>query len=195
MSQKPDEQEKELIRKIQRGEATVDFETGVVRSLEPEPDYNSYLLGKLRRKLIPNRRIYERKSREEEAMRTKTTGIEQMLEQGIELTMTPEDFIPEVANRYNLHMGKVYRIIISGMNPTDTMTFDGIMTKLNVFVDNKGFAINELTLEDGLKYSTYSEKIPFSKEFFRRGNYHLIDFGIVLDEEGFQKARDRRSAK
>ena len=159
MSHKPNEQERELIRKIQRGQATVDFETGVVRSLESEPDYNSYLLGKLRRKLIPNRRIYERKSREEEAMRTKTTGIEQMLEQGIELTMTPEDFIPEVANRYNLHMGKVYRIIISGMNPTDTMTFDGIMTKLNVFVDNKGFAINELTLEDGLKYSTYSARL------------------------------------
>ena len=81
MSHKPNEQERELIRKIQRGQATVDFETGVVRSLESEPDYNSYLLGKLRRKLIPNRRIYERKSREEEAMRTKTTGIEQMLEQ------------------------------------------------------------------------------------------------------------------
>ena len=93
MSQKPDEQEKELIRKIQRGEATVDFETGIVRSLESESDYNSHFLGKLRRKLIPNRRIYERISREEEAMGTKTTGIEQKLEQGIELTITPENFL------------------------------------------------------------------------------------------------------
>ncbi len=110
-------------------------------------------------------------------------------------TAKPEPFAG-VAEKYNLHIGKPYRIIIAGTNPADSATFDGMMTKLTVQADEKGFSIRELVLEKGLSWDECSEKKPFKKEVFGppedpEEGYTLLGFGIIKDAEGFQRARER----
>ncbi|MCX6709253.1 MAG: hypothetical protein NTW67_06435 [Candidatus Woesearchaeota archaeon] len=97
-----------------------------------------------------------------------------------------------VAERFNLHMGTPYRLIISGMNPTDPATFDGVMTELSVVADEKGFSLKRLVLEKGLSWDNWSEKKPFAREEFNeQDGYRLIGFGKINDPDGFFRARDR----
>jgi hypothetical protein len=100
------------------------------------------------------------------------------------------------AERYNLHRGTPYRIIIAGTNPTDQATFDGVMTKLTVLADKDGFSIRELVLEKGLSWDDCSEKKPFKMERFgppedEENGYTLIGFGKINDPDGFFRARNR----
>jgi len=110
-------------------------------------------------------------------------------------TADPEPFAG-VAERFNLHIGKPYRMIIAGTNPAEAATFDGMMTKLTVQVDEKGFSLRELVLEKGLSWDECSEKKPFKKEVFGppedpEEGYTLIGFGKIGDADGFQRARER----
>lgn len=100
------------------------------------------------------------------------------------------------AERFNLHMGTPYRIIIAGSNPTDPATFDGVMSELSVVADRTGFSLKRLVLEKGLSWDNWSEKKPFEKEEFgppedEENGYHLIGFGKINDPDGFFRARNR----
>lgn len=108
----------------------------------------------------------------------------------------PEGRFPGLADKFNLHIGKPYRFIIAGSNPMDQLTYDGIMTKLCVMVDAKGFTIKKLVLEKGLTFTTHSEKKPFEREEFKGPNdpeegYRLIGFGSIIDADGFYRVRER----
>jgi len=149
--------------------------------------YQGEFLGTIPMKMIPNRRTKMKARREKEKKELK---LEKMLDKGINIIMTPEEINKEIANKFNLHINQPYRIIISGVNPLDTLTFDGIMTKLNIFADNKGFTIKELVLENGLTYDAFSEKTHFNKEVFD-GDYRQIGFGRIIDEKGFTESRNK----
>lgn len=147
--------------------------------------YQGEFLGTIPMKMIPNRR------KNMKARKEKKLKLEKILEKGRDITITPEEINKEIANKFNLHINQPYRMIISGINPLDTLTFDGIMTKLNLFADNKGFTIKELVLEDGLTYDAFSEKTHFNKEVFN-GDYRQIGFGRIIDEKGFTKLRNEK---
>jgi|TARA_B100000315_G_C14426507_1_gene518091 hypothetical protein len=193
-------QELELVKEVQKGNAIVEIKTGNVYERICDEFWGTReYLGRLRRKAIPNRRKLERELKEEEDKLKKKelqkSELENLLDNGLTTTMTLSNYNPEISERFNLHMGSPYRIIISGTNPTDTQTYDGIMSKLTAFVDKKGFTMLELTLENGITFDSYSpeERELFDKEVFIRGNYRLIGFGSIIDKKGFYKVRDRLS--
>lgn len=150
--------------------------------------YEGEFLGNIPMKMIPYRRKNIKTRKETKLKKIK---LEKMLEKGMEIIMTPKEVNRKIADKFNLHINQPYRMIISGINPLDTLTFDGIMTKLNIFADKKGFAIKELILENGLTYDAFSEKTHFDKEVFN-GNYRQIGFGRIMDEKGFTKLRDEK---
>jgi len=123
-------------------------------------------------------------------------NIEDVLAKGqqvpVDMTTANPEPVAGVAERFNLHMGAPYRFIISGMNPTDPATFDGVMTELSVVADRTGFSLKRLVLEKGLSWDNWSEKKPFAREEFNeQDGYRLIGFGRINDPDGFFRARDR----
>ena len=122
---------------------------------------------------------------------TDKTDLEQRLEEGFEVTLTTSEMDLELANRYNLHPGHAYRIIIGGLNPQYQLTYDGIMVEVTVFVDQEGFTLKKLILENGLKSSSgYAQKELFQREQFGGSDGRLIKFGKIVDEKGFYEVRD-----
>ena len=180
MSHIPNIEEKELIRKLQRGDAIIDLRTREVTCRWSEEFTGEVVsFGYLRRKLIPNRRKLEREQREKEkrikSAQEEKQALENRLSGGIELTMTPGDAPPEIAERFNIHPGHVYRAVVCGTNPNDSINFDGVLTRIKMYADNKGFTPLEIELTDGLKCTTYSDKEPFDREVIRKGNVRILN--------------------
>lgn len=119
----------------------------------------------------------------------KSQDLEQRLASGEEVTLSAENRIPELEQHYNLVFGGLYRTSVSGMNPTDVMTFDGVLTSLTIYQDSQGPALKRIALKDGLKYDSTSAKQFFETEtiVFDEGT-RLVRFGRILDEDGFRKA-------
>lgn len=95
----------------------------------------------------------------------------------------------EIENRLNLHIGKPYRLQIQNC------VYDGIMTQCKIHICKNGFVPLKVKLEKGLFYhpGDPSEKYYFD-EFTAGPNHlkHMGAFGIIRDEKGFSKARDRK---
>jgi|TARA_B100001971_G_scaffold170929_1_gene163111 hypothetical protein len=92
-----------------------------------------------------------------------------------------------IEDKYNLHIGKPFRLQI------ETCVYDGLLTGCNIHVNDEGFLLIGATLKDGLFYHAGdpSEKSLF--EEFKAGPGEVgrnRGFGRILDEEGFLRARD-----
>jgi len=161
--------EKELVRLVQKGLARIDVETGDVFSLSGEFNEIENYAGRLRKKLIPNRR---------EMIKSKK--------------LIENQVINPMQDKYNFALGHPYRIIVSGMNPMDNMTIDGILEKVDIEPEENGFRIKEIELRNGLIRDTYSPKRHFDREVIRSGDYNILGFGRILDEQGFCNARAGR---
>lgn len=118
-------------------------------------------------------------------------NLEKKLKEGFFLDMTTKDKIPEIEDRYNLHMGEPYRVILIGINPLVQLTYDGILTELSVFVDSTGFTIMNVVLEDGLTGRDGSGRNYFSKESISTAENRILGFGSILDKKGFCNVRDK----
>ena len=114
----------------------------------------------------------------------------------VDMTAKDPELFAGIAEKFNLHMGEPYRMIIAGSNPMDKATFDGVMTELSVLVDPTGFRLKKLVLEQGLTWDDHSAKRPFEREDFTgpddpKQGYHLIGFGRIVNADGFYRARER----
>ena len=95
----------------------------------------------------------------------------------------------ELENKFNLHINKPYRVQVI------TAVYDGIMTDVRIHIDEKGkFFPVEIRLENGFLYDVRDsrEKILFNEQIFMHGDIrYLYVFGRILDEEGFDRVRNR----
>lgn len=117
--------------------------------------------------------------------------LESQLQEGMDVVLTPSNRMPELEDRFNIHLGHVYRAIISGTNRGDCMNFDGVLTRIDMYVDSKGFTPNEIELENGLMFPDFCEKKLFDRKVIRKRDCRIINFGSIIDEAGFYRARKR----
>jgi hypothetical protein len=97
-----------------------------------------------------------------------------------------------VEERFNLHIGKPYRLQVQ------TCVYDGIMTECRISASHRGFTLLGLTLENGLFYHPGDTSQKFLFDHFRAGSEEIKRmgaFGSILDIEGFVRARDREIGK
>ena len=106
------------------------------------------------------------------------------------VNMDRENRNPELENKFNLHIGKPYRVQVQ------YVVHDGIMNECEILMDETGFRLMSITLEDGLFFDHrmpwekfYMEGISFSGRSLSKG--YLLAFQSIGDEEGFKRARDR----
>ena len=124
---------------------------------------------------------------------SKEGDLEKLLENGITVTMTKESPHQSLAKKYNLHVDEPYRLVIAGTNPMDTVTYDGMLTSITVYADEKGFTPKEIVLQNGLWKCdlTDTQRKPFEQEIWKAGSSRLIAFGSIIDKEGFYRAKQR----
>lgn len=127
-----------------------------------------------------------------------TQGVETMNESMTYKVLTRSSPEPQLAQQRNLHIGEPYRITISGINPVDSMTFDGELEQLAVFTDDAGFTIDRLVLSNGIAtIDRNGERRLFAREEIAVVNPYnevgsrLIRFGRLLDKQGFEAVRER----
>jgi hypothetical protein len=105
------------------------------------------------------------------------------------LTISTENRMPELEEKFNIHPGQAYRVILRGMNPACHLTYDGILKGVTADFSDKGFTIRNVCLEDGLMFTEWFPKEPFDKVSVGRGD-GISGFGRIIDEQGFLRVRE-----
>ena len=121
--------------------------------------------------------------------------IEERLKKGIEVCMTkenPECEFPEIAEKYNLHIGKPYRIVICGMNPMHQLAYEGTLTHASVILGDRGFVPQAFELENGRTIDEFGPPLLFEKQTLQFPPERLVRIGRFADEEKFQKRIERQ---
>ncbi len=175
------------------GNLRCDLNTGEIESVDYS-EFNpetSTRLGCIPLKAIPHR---ARLIREREEERQRGLELKEQLErekrlEERELVLSLNDRNPKLESRFNIHPGKIYRVIVAGSNPLDTLTYDGILEKFNGRTHIDGcFSINSILLENGFSYVPYSvDRTHFNRKEIFNSDCGRFQFGRVLDEEGFRR--------
>jgi hypothetical protein len=108
---------------------------------------------------------------------------------GFDMSLSLKNREPKIEERFNLHIGHIYRVSISGYRTDDSITYDGILTRLDAFFDDKGFTLHEIELHDGIeRFDLSGRRNLFDKKIVHRKDARIVAFGSIIDEAGFYRA-------
>lgn len=161
---KPNTWEIELMRRIQTGTATANYETGEVFFLCGIDNETEVYVGTLRRKLLPFRKKWINQKREIERLvkqriakeEEKKKWLEELVGNGRDFRLNTQDRNSFIEDITGLYIGSPYSVnlgfgLYSGEGLKGSTNFQGILDEVNVHVETKRYHVSDMKLLNGFR--------------------------------------------